>query len=481
MQNLTGLKVRAKRRECGLTQAELARRAGISASYLNLIEQSKRRIAGGLVERLAQGLGVDRAELDGEAERRIAEALGEVGVDPRLSAGRKAPEPAAELVGRCPGWAALVLRLYEGLREQENAVLALADRLNRDPFLSVSVHRVLTDVTAIRSASEIMADDDDLTPEERRRFLSIVSAGSLKLAKTAQALAEFFANADTRVRSATPAEHVDTFLAQSQIYFPALEEVAAKFLSSGDGPQPPHGDHWDALSLRPESRRFGLVKEASRDAAREAIEDIVRSHPAIASEEARGLAVAALHSYTAAAILMPYERFLEVAERNRYDLDRLSATFGCSYEQVAHRLVTLRRPGAQGIRFAFMRSDPSGFVSKRLPLPSLSLPRYGAACPMWVVYTAFQTPGTTVRSFGELPGGDQFLFFARAVEKRPQHVGLPRHLLSVMLACDANDAARVVYADGLDRARALVPVGITCRLCRRESCGHRQEAPLIPG
>ena len=80
---------------------------------------------------------------------------------------------------------------------------------------------------------------------------------------------------------------------------------------------------------------------------------------------------------------------------------------------------------AEGVRFAFMRSDPSGYVTKRLPLPRLPLPRYGNACPLWVIYGAFQTPGVTVRSFGELTSGEQFLFFARAIEKRPPAVVLP--------------------------------------------------------
>ena len=63
-QNLAGLKIRAQRKRIGLTQGELARRAGISASYLNLIELNKRAIAGALVDRIAAGLGIERSELD---------------------------------------------------------------------------------------------------------------------------------------------------------------------------------------------------------------------------------------------------------------------------------------------------------------------------------------------------------------------------------------------------------------------------------
>ncbi|GIK97709.1 MAG: propionyl-CoA carboxylase regulator [Alphaproteobacteria bacterium] len=496
-QNLTGLKIRSKRKLAGLTQGELARRAGISPSYLNLIEQSKRPIAGGMVDRIAQGLGVDRAELDGEAERRIVYRLNEIGADPAITDGADPPEPAEELVGRSPGWARLVLRLYQALQDRNDAVLALADRLNRDPFLSVSVHRALTDVTAIHSAAEILESGADLTPVERRRFMSIVSSGSARLSQTAQALAGFFESAHTRVRSATPMEHVDAFIFQTGNYFPELEDAAAGVLAGPDQSRrledlaaaiigEPQAAAAESRGAEPyqsaESRRFALLKQAAGRFAGDAIESIVRHHPALGSDEARRIAAAALHSYTAAALLMPYEPFLEAAERCRYDVDVLAGLFGASYEQVAHRLATLRRPGAEGVRFAFMRSDPSGYITKRLPLPRLPLPRYGNACPMWVIYSAFQTPGVTVRSFGELMSGDQFLFFARALQKRPQEVGQPRHLLSVMLVCQAGEAGRVVYGDGIDwrSGRAMVPLGTTCRLCRRSACSHRQEERLMP-
>ena len=43
---LTGGRIRERRIALGLRQAELAPRAGISASYLNLIEHNRRRIGG---------------------------------------------------------------------------------------------------------------------------------------------------------------------------------------------------------------------------------------------------------------------------------------------------------------------------------------------------------------------------------------------------------------------------------------------------
>jgi len=486
---LTGLKIRKLRKEQGLAQSELARRAGISPSYLNLIERNKRAVAGALLDRIAEGLGVARRLLDEESDRHIVDRLNEIPADPALADGGKHPGPAVDLVGRYPDWAKLMLRLYRAYQDRNDAVLALADRLNRDPFLGDSVHRILTHVTAVRSAAEIIEEEEGLEPEDRAKFLSIIASDSARLAETAQALAGFFDSAQVRVGSATPMEHVDAFFVEHHNYFGGLEELAQDLLKRALPREQPE-EMLVRLCGEPEeeglhpalpraSRRFARIKRLIAGPAAAAVSELIEENQTLATEEARELARSALYSYATAALLMPYERFLEAAQSRRYDLDSLTRQFEVSYEQAAHRLATLRRPGASGIRFAFMRSDASGYVTKRLPLPRLPLPRYGTACPLWVVYGAFQSPGVTLRSYGEMPNGEQFFFFARAVEKLPAPAGFPRHLLSIMLACQADEAAAVSAADGLDRLTAMVPVGTVCRLCPRQKCMHRQEAALI--
>ena len=68
-------------------------------------------------------------------------------------------------------------------------------------------------------------------------------------------------------------------------------------------------------------------------------------------------------NYAAAALLMPYDRFLKACEDTRYDVDLLSHRFGTSFEQTAHRLTTLQKPDARGIPFFFLRIDAAGNVS----------------------------------------------------------------------------------------------------------------------
>ena len=80
MESTLGPKVRAIRRSRGITQAELARRLGISASYLNLIQHNRRSFTADLLVRLAECLPIDIKTLstaqDGRAVTELLEAFG---------------------------------------------------------------------------------------------------------------------------------------------------------------------------------------------------------------------------------------------------------------------------------------------------------------------------------------------------------------------------------------------------------------------
>ena len=60
---IMGSKLRNLRKDRGLSQIELARKIGISASYLNLIEHNRRRISDPVLAKLAAVLGVAPAIL----------------------------------------------------------------------------------------------------------------------------------------------------------------------------------------------------------------------------------------------------------------------------------------------------------------------------------------------------------------------------------------------------------------------------------
>ncbi len=103
---LTGSRIREHRLDRQLQQSDLARAAGISASYLNLIEHNRRRIGGKLLQDIARALGIDVTLLAEGAERgRIEDLRGAAAALPGAEAelGR-----AEEFAGRFPGWATLI-------------------------------------------------------------------------------------------------------------------------------------------------------------------------------------------------------------------------------------------------------------------------------------------------------------------------------------------------------------------------------------
>ena len=69
-----GNKVRRLRRDQGLAQVEMARRLGISPSYLNLIEHNQRPLTLPLLLKLGQEFNVDlRSFSDNEDARLLAD------------------------------------------------------------------------------------------------------------------------------------------------------------------------------------------------------------------------------------------------------------------------------------------------------------------------------------------------------------------------------------------------------------------------
>ncbi|NLD70595.1 MAG: DUF2083 domain-containing protein [Limnobacter sp.] len=518
---LVGTQLRERRRSLGVAQSALAARVGISASYLNLIEANKRNIGGALLKRLAGELGLAIDEIDGARQRRLVADLAQLAGEPVLAEYRIDPASAAEFAGVHASWASALVGLHRAWIDRDQAVAALSDRLSHDPFLGTAVHSMLSRLAAIRSSTEILEMIDDLEPEQRRRFASIAASESARLSDVAQALAAYFDKAHTETRSVTPVEEVDDFLFDHDNHFPTLEQAAADFRTTagirGEADETVLVDylrrtHSVEVSVRPagtlgpgaarrhvvfdaESRTLAISDTAPRptrrfEIARLATElfhqgrsaaALVDESTLLTSEAARRRARGALGAYLAGAVLMPYDAFLEAALAARYDFDYLVQHFGVSFEQVCHRLVTLRRPGAAGIRFGFMRVDPAGYVTKRMPLALLPLPRHGNACPLWAVYQAFQTPGVFVRQLAAFPSGERFLFLARTVEKQRPAFGLPRRFVSVMLACDALYAEQTIYGDGLDLGAPslAVPVGANCRVCTRRDCAYREEDAII--
>ena len=188
----------------------------------------------------------------------------------------------------------------------------------------------------------------------------------------------------------------------------------------------------------------------------------------------------ALANYFAAALLMPYGPFLESARTLRYDIELLERRFGVSFEQVCHRLTTLRRPGQEGVPFHFIRVDIAGNISKRFSASGIRFARFSGLCPRWNVHSAFMTPGMMRTQISKMPDGTAYLCVARTVRQSLGGFGAAHPLHAISLGCEVQHARHLVYGDGLDvhNPSAAVPIGITCRLCERTDCEQRAFPPI---
>jgi predicted transcriptional regulator len=189
----------------------------------------------------------------------------------------------------------------------------------------------------------------------------------------------------------------------------------------------------------------------------------------------RSLARVGLANYFAGALILPYGAFLSMAERYRYDIERLCDHFGVGFETVCHRLSTLQRPKARGVPFSFVRVDRAGNMSKRQSAAGFHFSRVGGACPLWNIYEAFTAPGRITTQIATLPDGKSYFWIARTVGRNIGGYGSPGKMFSVGLGCELRHAHRLVYSTGLDLddRDAATPIGMGCKVCERPACPQR--------
>ncbi len=444
---LLGQKIRRLRQDRGLTQQQMAGELGISASYLNLIEHDERPVTVSLLLKLGEKFGVDLNALTDDAERQLAAALSEVFADAGLREGGVDSNEIARLVGAAPRAARAIADLYRALRAARDDAQALNIDLSEG-----RTRRVVLPTEEAR----------DFFEARRNHFPALETAAETLQPTAGSELGRTLGDRLARHHSVT-------------VEVAPVESMAGAFRRFE--PQSRRLSLSEALPLA--SRNFHLAYQLGLLEARDAIGEIIRAAK-LSAPESEMLCRVGLANYFAGAVLMPYAAFLAAAQAERYDIERLMNRFGVSFEQAAHRLSTLNRPGAAGIPLFFARADIAGNVSKRFSAAGFHFSRYGGACPRFVVHEAFATPGLIRRQIARLPDGATFFCVARTVEKPGGGFHAPSGHMAVVLGCDIGRAAEIVYADGLDLARpeAATEIGVGCRLCERADCRQRAFPPL---
>ncbi len=414
---LTGTRLRERRQALGLRQADLAAEVGISASYLNLIEHNRRRIAEGLLVRLAAALDVSLESLqESHAEGRLDSLRAAAAAVPGAGA---EVDRLDELVGRFPGWAAALGELHERSRALGRVVEVLSDRMAHDPHLSASLHEVLSAVSSVRTTAAILADTDDIEPDWRRRFHQNLHADSERLAQGAEALVAYLDGAAS---------------GQEQSIASPQEEVEA-WAEACD---------WQVVGP----------------------EDLMQSTH-LASGAGRALAEGLQRQMAGDLAVMPDEPFGAALAELGPDPLAIAGAFGVPV-LAAFRRIALRPGSGMGL----LVCDGSGTLVLRKTVPGFSSPRFGAACPLWPLFTALTRPETPVEAVIALPGPQGARFRARAFCQTRFPAGFR--------GPELREAAMLVQPEPAGPETAL-EVGPTCRICPRTACPARREPSILRG
>lgn len=424
---LTGSRIRERRQVLGLRQADLARKIGISGSYLNLIEHNRRRIGGKLLLQIADELGVDSTSLSEGAERALLGTLREADAD-AAQAGAEL-DRIEEFAGRFPGWAQVLSLTYARVGQLEQTVEGLNDRLTHDPALAASVHEVLSTAASIHSTATILADNDGLEREWLNRFVANINQDSARLAESSRDLAGFLEqDTTTALTQHLPQEEVDDVLTRNGHFFPELEPDAG-----------------------------GAETAVSTIAARAQI-----------SDAGRAILETVLLEYAADAKRLPMSE-LKAALDAEPGVDPVALA---RFLDAPISVVLRRMASVPGLDAGYVLCDRSGSLLLRKGLPGFALPRFGASCPLWPLFQALSQPGTVVHQEVEQLGRRQVKFdcYAFAELMGPAPYNMAPLVRSGMLILPSSSPGE-----------AELKVGATCRICPRVRCpGRREPSVLTP-
>jgi len=425
-----------------MTQVQLAEAMGISASYLNLIEHEKRPLSAALLIKLSEIFDVDVRSFAKGADQGLRNDLMEIFADPMFDGIGMTNADVKELLANAPTIGQAVISLYRSHQSlRQSQVNAQSADFSTGPSLPSEdvtdfLHRHMNYFPSLEDAAEQLWSNGSLDRNDLYRGLVLL-------------LQRVYGVQVRVVEMNAMGGAVRRYVPERRLLM--LSEV-----------------------LEPTSRNFQLAQQIGFMGHSQTIDNIV-SDEKFGSKDSRALVRIALANYFAGALLMPYQSFLDAAKAVRYDIDLLRHRFRASFEQVCHRLTNLRRPGASGVPFHFVRVDIAGNISKRYSASGMQFARFSGACSRWNVFAAFLTPGMIRVQVSQMPDGASFFSIARTMTKSVWAFGAPHAVHAIELGCDSRYAKELVYADGIDLsdANANIPIGTTCRLCTRMDCEQR--------
>ncbi len=430
-----GHAIRRLRRSQGLTQLQMAERLGVSSSYLNLLERNQRALTASLLVRLTEEFAFDPLTLRNDDPGGGADALRSRLQHPIFADLSIDRSVIIDWLMSAPDTAEAFARAFDKMGTGESAA-------ETDPTDAVrlQVERWNNHFPDLDHKAEELADELRLSSAElstaiidrlRKKHQITVNIVSV------QTMPDRLHRLDLASRQLQISEMLNVFSSNFALAF--------------------------HLSWLEDSAEIAALVRGAK-LPNQSAERLFRRH---------------LISYFAAAILMPYTRFLAACEETGYDLAIIQRRFRASFEQVAHRLTTLQRIGARGLPFFMIRIDRAGQVSKRFAGASGSpLADIHNQCPLRAVHRAFEQRGEMVVQVVQLEDDSLWFTLAQAVDGHAHAGGRPTAAFSVGLGLRADLAKDLVLTRGIDLSAAnAVPIGLGCRVCLRTDCSQRAHPP----
>ncbi len=446
-----GPRLRELRKERGETQAAMAHALGISATYINLLENNQRSLSLQVLMRFSDVYGVDWRDLIDDESPTLLADLRNALQDPIFGEDKADLQELRAALDHCPKLTRNLLSLHKTYRVLSERILT-TDSAGDDETPSM-----------FGVTPEAMVHD--LFRRNRNHFPTLEAAAEAFRSGEKIATDEVYTYLKGRLQrdfgiTVIPVPVTD--LPDTLRYY---DEAAKRILLS------------DVLDYQ--NRVFQLTHVLGLLDYGDAIDAVIEG---TSIDDPRGQARCRveLANYFAAATLMPYDAFLNAAKTNRYDFDHLAALFGVSFEQACQRATTLQREGDQGVPFFFLRIDKAGNVTKRFNATGFHLAEHGGACPRWDIHLCFRTPGRTLSQFVEMPDGSKYFTINRTVDRPSHGYRSQDNRLAITLGCSIEHASKLIYASlyQMTDPDLATPIGINCRLCPRQHCAQRAHQPV---
>ena len=425
---LLGTRIRENRKALGISQKNLARIAGVSASYLNLIEHNRRGIAGKTLNAIARALNADPAELSEGMNQALIDRVKTAAV--RNTKIKTEHDRIEEFAARFPGFARLIARQSDQIDRRDEEFTILSDQLKHDPYFAEAMHLLLSNITTIRSTSDILATSSQMPAKTAQRFINNLAKEARKLSKTAEDIFDYFEPTSEQQVTSLDISPYESLLEKNRYHLNDLES--------------------DNVTI-----------------------DQVLVSLKLSADEHRATKKS-LNSYKKMSENLPIQQFLIAAKNHNFDAIALAKYFNTDILSICFRLAHL--PIKVEIpQFGLIQCDASGAVLYRKQLNSFSLPRYGGACPLWPVYRSLSQPLQPIRAMLDMPMGDRFHTISFAYPTEVAQIGMPALTEAIMLFTpDYAMLPKVAHGQ-----TPQLDVGLQCTVCSRLACTARRAAYLL--